>query len=111
MKSFEDCGITDEQIANNYGFVYYITLPDGGFYIGKKAFNSRPDWKNYKTSSKEVKEIIKQHGADFQILELAVSKRHLTYLETYFQFFFKCLEDDNCYNKSILGRFYKGKLK
>lgn len=111
MKSFGDCELTEDQIANNYGFVYYIELGDGRFYIGKKAFNSKPNWQNYKTSSKEVKERINNGNADFRILELAVSKRHLTYLEVKYQFQFNCLEDDNCYNKSIQGKFFKGKLK
>ena len=75
------------------------------FDVVKKESN----WKAYKSSSKDIPknaELVERH-----ILDIATSKRHLTYLETKYLFLHEVLESDDYYNKNILGKFYEGNLK
>ena len=73
------------------------------FDILKKESN----WQDYESSSDEVgnRVVIKK-----EILELAPTKRSLTYLEIKHQFLHNVLEDDNYLNKNINNMFFKGKL-
>ena len=110
------------------GFVYKITrVKDGKFYIGKKQFWSRrskkvkgrknrkwttteSNWKVYTSSSKELKEEIKNNedGFTFDIIHLCKTKRELGYLETKEQFNQEVLEPHtNSFNKNILGKYFK----
>lgn len=117
-----------------YGFVYELTLQDGKKYIGQKKFWSRrkrhfskkeieampnkrlkkweytikeSDWRKYTSSSKLFgsREVVEK-----KILELAHSKRHLTYLEYKYQFQNEVLENDEFVNDNIAGKFYTGNL-
>ena len=110
-----------------YGFTYSIMYSDGKYYYGKKAFvkqvrlkprktdrvNAKrivwkeSDWKKYVGSSKEAKGKTVMSKV---ILELAVSKRALTYLETKLLFDRNVLFDDKCLNGNILGKFYDNVL-
>jgi len=127
--------VSDQQPPNKYhGFVYELELADGKKYIGKKSMwsvtkkkltqkeiasmvNKREkkwkfvtkesDWRKYTSSSKLFgsREVVKK-----TILEFALSKRHLTYLETKIMFQRDVLEDDNYLNDNIGGRYYRSNL-
>ena len=60
-------------------------------------------WRDYEGSTQfsEGKTI-----ADKEMLEVAHSKRYLTYLEAKYQFSLGVLEDETYLNSNILGRFY-----
>lgn len=64
-------------------------------------------WKDYESSSDEVgtRSVIKK-----EILELAPTKRSLTYLEEKWLFKREVLESDEYLNKQIGNRYYKGRL-
>lgn len=116
------------------GFVYLLTLKDGKQYIGKKSMwgttkkkltikeiealeNKRlkkwkfvtkeSDWRKYTSSSKLFgsREVVAK-----EILHLAKSKRHLTYLEIKEMFTRDVLEDKNYLNDNISGRFFRDNL-
>ncbi len=129
-----------EPPENTTGFVYIITNKiDGKIYIGKKALefrrkkkltkaekkepgNSRKrfkyvtgdsKWKDYWGSSVTLKEAIEEFGKENftrEILQFAISKKQLTFLEVKAQFDYKVLEIDS-YNHSILGRFWRTDTK
>ncbi|MBC2602069.1 GIY-YIG nuclease family protein [Puniceicoccus vermicola] len=99
--------------ANFFGFVYQISLWIGGetfVYIGRKAFSSSPKWQNYKSSSSSVKNLRREaEKVEYTILELAKTKRELTYLEAKYLFTNNVLESDRFLNRNILGRFFSQK--
>ncbi len=117
-----------------YGFVYELTLKDNKKYVGKKAMWSQTkkkltvkeiaelenkrlkkwkyvikenNWRTYTSSSKIFgsREVVEK-----RILEIAKSKRHLTYLETKYMFQMNVLEDDIYLNENINGRFFRNNL-
>lgn len=118
-----------------FGFIYKITnLANNKVYIGRKNFYTRrkrrfgkkeiakmkdkrskkyewvvkeSNWKTYSSSSKELKEDIK-NGDEIkrEILFLVKKENQMVYFETKFQFIYSVLEEGS-YNKNILGRFYK----
>jgi hypothetical protein len=121
------------------GFCYKITnLKTGAIYIGKKNFQSKrkkslpkkeistdkrkktykivvkeSDWQSYYGSSKQLQEDIARIGKPFfkrEILELAKTKKYLSYLELKHQFINNVL-GTNSYNGNILGRFYPKDLE
>jgi hypothetical protein len=107
------------------GFCYRITnLQTGAIYIGKKNFSStrkkklakrdlsavtkESDWRDYYGSSKQIQEDVAKLGESSfhrEIIALACSKKHLSYLELKHQFINDVLSI-NSYNGNILGRFY-----
>ena len=74
---------------------------------GKRVFfdivQKESNWKTYKSSSKLIgdRTIVSK-----EILQLASSKRNLTYLETKYLFTYGVLESTNFLNENILGKFY-----
>lgn len=102
-------------IEKYWGFVYKITnILTGEFYIGSKSFFSRTngkiskkrsnelysgkgrkplrekkikesDWKYYKSSSKDVQELIKldENNFKFEVLELFETKQHMLLYEAH----------------------------
>lgn len=117
-----------------FGFVYLIETESGKKYIGKKQLVSirkkkfgkkklaamtdkrlkpydliekESDWKNYYSSSDEIKEEIK-NGVKVTrtVIDYAFSKYHLTYLETKYQFIHGVIENELYLNDNILGKFY-----
>lgn len=114
------------------GFVYEITHnPSNKKYIGKKILHhnkklpplkgkkrvrriiKESDWKTYYGSNDEIKSMIKEGKSDEfkrEILEYAVTKRQLSYLETKQLFKNDVLERDDYFNSNILGKFYKGHI-
>lgn len=127
----------DELPPKAYGFAYEIVSRETGKrYIGKKQLYSyhtkiskvlnektkrwnkvrevtatESNWKDYFGSSTEVKELIKQDGGkqNFEryILEIAFSKKELTYLELKYQCKFDVLTDSHYVNSNILGKFFR----
>lgn len=118
-----------------FGFIYKITnLANNKIYIGRKNFYTRrkrrfgkkeiakmkdkrskkyewvvkeSNWKTYNSSSKELKEDIK-NGDEIkrEILFLVEKENQMVYFETKFQFIYSVLEEGS-YNRNILGRFYR----
>ena len=75
-----------------------------------KQVQKESDQKTYYGSHQFIKEEIKNDNqADFKrnILQLAYSKKELTYFETKYQFLYQVLEKpDEFFNDNILGKFY-----
>ena len=121
---------------NAYGFIYLITELDTGMrYIGKKAFNSysskiehklnektgrmnkvktivvKPsNWQEYFGSNKDLLSNLKKKGADNykrEVLQLAYTKKQLTFLEVSWQCQYHVLEEEGWYNDNILAKFYR----
>ncbi len=77
-----------------------------------EIIQSESDWKTYYGSSKELIADIKQFGKEKfrrEIIYIAKSKKHLTYLELKAQFEYDVLEI-NSYNDNILGKFFRKDL-
>lgn len=119
------------------GFVYMMSaIIDGKsyMYIGKKNFFAnikkplgkkalamstdkrlkkyrrelRPDFMNYYSSNKILKEAHKDGVViKREILRICYSSTELTYQETKYQFVYEVLEKQEFLNGNILGRFYK----
>jgi len=78
----------------------------------KEVTYAESDWKTYWGSCKPLHEDIANIGEDKfykEILELAWSSKHLSYLEAKYQFTLGCLEKDS-YNDNIQGRYFKKDL-
>ena len=121
---------TEEQIGDNYGFVYIITnLSNNKKYIGKKFFYSSKtkqvkgkkkkvkvfsDWENYYGSNSELKNDVETLGKELfsrEIIHLCKSKGAAGYLEAKEQFNRNVLESDDYYNTWIMVRVRKSHLK
>ena len=112
--------------ADAMGFIYMITqLSTGKKYIGKKLLTSaatktvkgvkkkirKPsDWKEYWSSSPDLKALISQVGQqDFvrEILVFAKSKGSIAYLEEMALYQCGALESDNWFNNNIRSKVYR----
>jgi hypothetical protein len=121
---------TEEQIGENYGFVYCITnLINQKKYIGKKFFYSSKtkqvkgkkkkykvssDWQTYYGSNEELKKDVIMHGQEMfrrEIIYLCKSKGECGYLEAKEQFVKGALESDEYYNSWIMVRVRKSHIK
>ena len=65
------------------------------------------DWLEYQGSSKEIANLV---PLEKRILELAFSKKRLTYRENYWLFKYDVLENSMFINENIGGRFFRGSL-
>lgn len=78
---------------------------------GKRKYFDRvkkeSNWKSYKSSSKDIPKDAKLK--EKRIIDIATTKRELTYLETKYLFQYEVLESSDYYNRNILGKFYKEK--
>lgn len=110
--------------ARTFGFIYIVTFENGEYYIGKKQLKVRrgkkkaktskrmminwvEDWNKYQTSSKIVKERLKQGEiATFSILKECYIKGELTYNEIYYQFKYDVLADPLSLNDNISGKYF-----
>ena len=121
---------TENDIDNNYGFVYIITnLVTGRKYIGKKLFwfsktkqvNKKrkkikviSDWPDYYGSNDALKKDIETHGKENftrEILHLCKSKGECSYLEAKEQFNRNVIESDDYYNTWIMVRVRDSHIK
>lgn len=121
---------TDEMINDYHGFVYIITdLDNNRQYVGQKLFwtpKTRTikgkkkrikvisDYKEYFGSNEELKERVKQLGADKfkrEILYLCKSKGNMNYLELREQIDRRVMESDAFYNSFCGGKIHKKHVK
>jgi len=113
-----------------YGYVYLITnTVTGRKYIGKKLFWFRKtkvlkgkkkrikvesDWRDYWSSSDEVKKDVDALGTDKfirEILHICPNKGSCNYLEAREQMDRRVLETDNYYNGQIQCRVHRTHIK
>lgn len=130
MWIYENKDFTEEQIQDNYGFVYLITnLTNGRKYIGKKFFYSAKtkqinlkkkkikvpsDWQTYYGSSDTLKQDVLSSGHENfsrEILHLCRSKGECGYLEAKEQFIRGVMESEDYYNTWIMVRVRKSHIK
>lgn len=121
---------TEDDIGDNYGFVYLITNKvTGKKYIGKKFFYSSKtkqvkgkkkrfkvssDWQTYYGSNAELQKDVIIHGKenfDREILHLCLTKGTAGYLEAKEQFVKGVLESDDYYNTWIMVRVRDSHIK
>jgi Putative endonuclease segE, GIY-YIG domain len=117
---------TEEDIQDNFGFVYIIThIPTGRKYIGKKFFTKAAtrqikgkrkkirkssDWEKYWGSNKILQEEVKLNGEEHytrEILHLCKKKSDLSYWETWEIFDRHALLSDNYYNEWVSCKIRK----
>ena len=113
-----------------YGFVYLITNNvTGRKYIGKKLFWFRKtkmvkgkkkrlkvesDWRDYWSSSEEVRADVQNHGEDKfirEILHICPNKGLCNYLEAREQMDRRVLETEDYYNGQVQCRVHKTHIK
>jgi len=80
----------------------------------KEVSYQESDWLNYWGSSKPLLEDIEKLGTENftkEIIHCAFKSKQLNYLETKYQFQLEVLENDNCYNTNIAGRYFPSDTK
>lgn len=127
---YNDKIFTENDIDNNYGFVYIIeNLITGKKYVGKKLFWSArtkqvnkkkkkykviSDWEEYYGSNDKLKADIETHGKENfsrTIIHLCKSKGECSYLEAKEQFNRNVIESDEYYNTWIMVRVRDSHIK
>ena len=117
---------TEEDINDNFGFVYLITHnPTGRKYIGKKFFTKAAtrqvkdkrkkirkssDWENYWGSNKKLQEEVKENGSGNytrEVLHLCKSRSECSYWETFEIFSRHALMSDAYYNEWVSCKIRK----
>jgi hypothetical protein len=128
--TYGDKDFTEQDIGDNYGFVYVIThLTTGKKYIGKKFFYSVrtkitkgkrkkiktfSDWQTYYGSNLELQNDIQLYGKEYfkrEILYLCKSKGECGYIEAKEQFDRCVLETTEYYNAWIMVKVRKTHIK
>ncbi len=124
---------TEEDVGDNYGFVYCITnRATGKKYIGKKFFWSKrtlpplkgktrkrkkivmSDWQDYYGSNEELKMLVEKNGKDVyhrEILRLCKTKGECSYYEAKLQFENDVLLSDEYYNEFIGCKIHASHIK
>lgn len=121
-KTVDDKDIPEKSI----GFLYKIThTPTGKWYIGRKMLTKTKttqskgvktkskvdsDWKDYWSSSDDVKALVAEKGEkEFkrEILHFVTTKAALTYAEEYALYVTGSLFDSNCFNNNIRAKIYR----
>lgn len=116
----------EELIQDHIGFVYIITnLSNNRKYVGKKFFTKaaskqvkgkkkkirvKSDWDSYFGSNEELKEEVKQLGAENfnrEIIHLCKTKAECSYRESYEIFIRDALLKEEYYNSWISCRIHK----
>jgi len=116
----------EQMPAKTVGFIYMITyIPTGQQYIGrklidkahrrqknKKIIRSRveSDWKDYWSSSPDVKVLVEQKGYDCfrrDILMYLSMKGHLNYVEEKLLYAIGAMEKEHWLNSNIRSKVYK----
>lgn len=123
--------LDEEEVKKYAGFVYLITNKiDGRKYVGKKLFwftrkklvkgkskrvKYESDWRDYWSSSDELKEDVKRLGEENferEILHLVKTKGSASYFEAKEQFLREVLEKpDEWYNGQIRCRVHRSHVK
>ena len=121
---------TEEDIQDNFGFVYLITHnPTGRKYIGKKFFTKAAtrqvkgkrkkirkssDWEMYWGSNKKLQEEVKENGSENytrEILHLCKTRSECAYWETFEIFSRHALLNDAYWNEWVSCKIRKDHLK
>lgn len=127
---YEGKDFTEEDIGENYGFVYVITNnATGKKYVGKKFFYSMrtkvlkgkkkrfklaSDWQTYYGSNTELQNDVKMLTESMftrEIIHLCKSKGECGYIEAKEQFDRGVLESNDYYNSWIMVRVRKSHIK
>jgi hypothetical protein len=127
---YQDKLFTENDIDDNYGFVYIIeNLLNGKKYVGKKLFWSSKtkqvnkkrkkfkvpsDWQDYYGSNDVLRKDIETHGKENftrTILHLCKSKGECSYLEAKEQFKRGVIESVEYYNTWIMVRVRDSHIK
>ena len=127
---YKDSEFTEQDIGDNYGFVYIITnLITDKKYIGKKFFysirtkvikgkrkktKSFSDWQTYYGSNSELQNDVQIHGKENfkrEIIHLCKAKGECGYLEAKEQFDRCVLESEDYYNAWIMVKVRKTHIK
>lgn len=127
---YKDIEFTEQDIGDNYGFVYVITnLNTGKKYVGKKFFYSSrtkvvkgkkkkfkviSDWLSYYGSNTELQNDVQVHGKESfkrEIIHLCKSKSECGYLEAKEQFDRCVLESQDYYNAWIMVKVRKTHIR
>ena len=131
MWIYQNKEFTEDQIEKNIGYVYLITNKiTGRKYIGKKLFwfsktrtvkgkkkkeKVLSDWKEYWSSSEELKNDVKSLGEENftrEILYLCSSKGEMSYLELKEQIVNDVLlKQDEWYNGFVGGKIHRNHVK
>ena len=130
MWIYQNHEFTDDKIEKYIGFVYLITNNlNQRKYVGKKLFwfsKTRTikgkkkkekvfsDWKEYWSSSEELKQDVKTLGeSNFtrEILYLCMNKGTMSYLELREQIDRRVLETNDYYNAFVGGKIHKTHIK
>lgn len=131
MWIYKDIEFNELLIGKYIGFVYLITnKKTGRRYIGKKLFwfsktktvkgkkkreKIPSDWKEYWSSSEELKKDVKELGEENftrEILHLCPNKGMMSYVEAKLQFYHEVLENpDLWYNGVIQCRVHRSHVK
>jgi hypothetical protein len=77
----------------------------GGKRVYFDVVTKESNWLTYEGSSESTKDLEIEFKS---ILEVAFSKRSLTYLEAKVLFVEDALDDFDCHNLNILGKFFRG---
>ena len=119
--------LTDDMIPDKtVGFIYKLTYkPTGQRYIGRKLLTKahrrqknnkiirsrvESDWREYWSSSPDIKLLIEAEGTDKfvrEVLVFAPSKGQLNYLEEKFLYCVGALESSDWLNSNIRAKMFK----
>jgi hypothetical protein len=108
----------DADVLQYRAFVYRITLPDGRYYVGKKnvyrlkagKIVGESDWRDYWSSSKDVKALAKAAGyaaCRREILQLTESTGKAGYFEDRWLLIHDALLDPMCLNGNIAAKYHR----
>ena len=124
---YKQSEMTDDMIPEKaQGFIYLITyLPTKQKYIGRKLLTKahrrqknkkiirtriESDWREYWSSSPEVKLLVEREGTDNfvrEVLVFAQSRGQLNYLEEKLLYYVGALESEVWLNSNIRAKMYK----
>lgn len=101
---------TNVKLGKKAKALLHSTMTGKGRRPSKKQVIKESNWLAYYSSSKQLLEDVKLLGeAAFkrEIIQWCYSKKQLSYWEVYYQFQNDILQSRNCYNESILGKYFK----
>lgn len=124
--TYKNQAVTEDDIANHYGFVYIITnLSDNRKYIGRKYLTKAgyktvkgkrkririsSGWENYWGSNKKLQEDVERLGENLftrEIIRWCDSKSECSYYETYEIFNRGALLTEEYYNEWVTCKISK----